>query len=261
MAGWRVASLGPEIHDADLGLRGAVRGMDGGLEGDALLEEVEMTVGDGDGIEIVVGWGELNSFACKGVEGFEEEAIALYGQAFEVAMGEPVVEEDGFGDGGVVEIGQGEFADAEVPVGMAGPLDVERVAIVEGELDVFALELVDDGAIVDAMDGDLAVFALIEEAVALLAEFGYVDGGDVELVFVDVEVGEGLLTVGIDFEEDYVFGVVVGDDDFVKELPVGLLVEAAEVPVQSGVEVIGFDVLAGEDVLIAEDGGEGLEFD
>ena len=154
-------------------------------------------------------------------------SFAVDGKAFNVATSEPIVEEDGFGDGGVVEEGEGEFADAEVPVGMAGPLDVEGVAVVEGELDVLALELVDDGAVVDAVDGDVAAVALIEEAVALFAEFGDVDGGDVELVLVDVEVGEGLLMVGVDLEEDYVFGVVVADDDLAEELPVGLFVEAA----------------------------------
>ena len=194
------AAVGPEVHDADLGLGGAVGGLDDGFEGDALLEEVEMAVGGRDGVEVVVGGGELNSLPCEGVEGLEEESFALMGKAFEVAVGEPVVEEDGLGDGGVVEEWEGEFADAEVPVGMAGPLDVERVAVVEGEVDVFALELVDDGAVVDAVDGDLAAIAFVEEAVALLAEFGDVDGGDVELVFVDVEVGEGFLVVGVDLE-------------------------------------------------------------
>ena len=37
-------AVGPEIHDADLGLRGAVRGFDRGFEGDSLLEEVEVAV-------------------------------------------------------------------------------------------------------------------------------------------------------------------------------------------------------------------------
>ena len=31
------AAVGPEVHDADLGLGGAVGGLDGGFEGDALL--------------------------------------------------------------------------------------------------------------------------------------------------------------------------------------------------------------------------------
>src|ERR1700747_3363447 len=105
-----------------------------------------MAVGCGDGVEIGVSRSELNSLPREGVERFEEEAVALIRKAFEVAMSEPVVEEDGFGDGGVIEEWERELADTEVPVGVTGPLDVECVAIVEGELDIFALELVDDGA-------------------------------------------------------------------------------------------------------------------
>jgi hypothetical protein len=148
-------------------------------------------------------------------------------KAFDVVTIEPIVEEDGFGDGRVVEEGQREFADAEVPVGMASPLDVKGVAVVEGKLDVLALELVDDGTIEDAVYWDVVAVALVEEAVALLAEFGDVDCGDVKLVLVDVEVRKGLLIVGIDFEEDDVFGVVVSDDNLAEELPVGIFVEAA----------------------------------
>src|SRR5258708_40203325 len=115
---------------------------------------------------------------------------------------------------------------------MAGPRDVERVAVVEGELDVLAFEFVDDGSVIDAVDGDFAAGALVEQAVALLAEVGDVDGGDVEVVFVDVEIGESFLVAGVDLEEDYVFRVVVADDDLTEELPVGFLVEAIEVPGQ-----------------------------
>jgi hypothetical protein len=254
-------AIGPEIHDSNLSLGGAVGSFDGGFEGDSLLQEIEMPVGAGDGLEFFVGWGELNSLAGKGVKRLEEKVFALMGKAFYVTASEPVVEEDGFRDRGVVEVWKGEFADAEIPVGMAGPFNVEWIAIVEREMEVFALEFVDDGSVVDPVDGNFAAGALIEEAVALLAKVGDVDGGDVEFVFVDVEIGKGLLVGWVDFEEDYVFRVVVGDDDVAEELPVSFLVEAVEMPGQVGIEVVGFNVLAGEDVLIAEDGGEGLKFD
>ena len=144
---------------------------------------------------------------------------------------------------------------------MAGPLNVEVVAVVEGELDVLALELVDDGAVVDAMDGDPATIALIEEAVVLFAKFGDVDGGYAEFVFVDMEVGQGLLVVGFDLGEDYVFGIVVSDDYFAQECPIALLGVTAEMPFEIGLQAVGFDVLAGEEILVAEDGGEGLHLD
>jgi hypothetical protein len=91
-------AIGPKIHDADFGLSGAMRGFDRGFERDPLLEEVEVTVAWGNGIEVLVGGSELNSFACKGVEGFEEEVLPLRGQGFSITAGEPVVEEDGFWD-------------------------------------------------------------------------------------------------------------------------------------------------------------------
>jgi hypothetical protein len=264
-AGLEGLAVGPEVHNADLGLGGAVGGIDDGLEGYALLQEIERALVGRDGGEVVGGGGELNSLPCEGVEGLEEELIAVFGEAGGVAVGVPVgipvIEEDGFGDGGVVEIGERELADAEVPVGMAGPLDLEVVPVVEGEVDLFALEFVDDGAVVDAVDGDVAAVAMVEEAIAAFDEGGDVDGGDAELVLIDVEVGEGLLVGGVDLEEDYVLGCVIVEDDLREELPVGLFVEATEVPGERGVEVVGFDVLAAEDVLIAEDGGEGLEFD
>src|ERR1039457_5039013 len=95
-----------------------------------------------------------------------------------------MVEELRARDGRVVEIGKRKLAEAEKPVGVAGPFDVERVAEVEGELDVFTLELVDDGAVVDAVDGSLVVV----EAVALPPERCDVDGANAVELFGDQKV-------------------------------------------------------------------------
>jgi hypothetical protein len=91
-------AIGPKIHDADFGLGEAVGSFDGGFEGDSLLQEIEMPVGRGNGVEVFVGGGELNSLACEGVEGLEEEVFTLKGKAFYVTGREPVVEEDGSRD-------------------------------------------------------------------------------------------------------------------------------------------------------------------
>jgi len=88
---FQVFTVWPEVHDADFGLGGAVGSFDGGFEGDSFLKKVEMAVGSGDGVEVFVGGGELNSFACERVERLEEKPFALMGKAFEVAPGEPVV--------------------------------------------------------------------------------------------------------------------------------------------------------------------------
>ena len=47
------------------------------LEGDALLKEIVMTVGGGNGVEVGVGGGELNSLPREGVKRLEEESFAL----------------------------------------------------------------------------------------------------------------------------------------------------------------------------------------
>ena len=141
--------------------------------------------------------------------------------------------------------------DAEVPVGMACPLDLEIVTVVEGELDVFAVKLIGDGAVVDAVDRDFAAIVLIEEAIVLFADFGDVDRGNVEPVLVDVEVRQSLLLGGIDLKRTAALWVVVADDDFLEKSPVGFLVEAAEIAIEIGIEFEGFDVLVREDVLIA----------
>lgn len=62
---------------------------------------------------------------------------------------------------------QGKLADVEVPVGVAGPFEVEGLAVVELEGDLLAEELVDDGAVVDAADGDEAAVVPVGEAAEL----------------------------------------------------------------------------------------------
>jgi hypothetical protein len=137
--GLKRAAVWPEVHDANFGLGEPMGSLDGVLKGDTLLQEVEVAVCGGDRIEFLVGWGKLNSLPGEGVKGLQEEIFAVCGKVFDVALGEPIVEEDSSWDRWVVEVGQGELADAEVPVGMTGPLYVEFVAVVEWEMNVFAL--------------------------------------------------------------------------------------------------------------------------
>lgn len=126
------AAVRPKVHNANLGLGGAMGGLDDGIEVDALLQEVEVTVGDGDGVEVFVGGGELDSLPREGVERLEEEFVALFGEAGGAAVREPVVQEDRSGNGRMVEVRERKLADSKVPVGVSGPFDVDVVAIVEG---------------------------------------------------------------------------------------------------------------------------------
>lgn len=63
--GGELGVVGPDIEDTDLSLGGPGGGVDDGLEGDALLEEVIGTVGCGDGGQLIIGGGELDAPAGK----------------------------------------------------------------------------------------------------------------------------------------------------------------------------------------------------
>ena len=250
---------------------GSERCVDDGYERDPFLEQKVGVLGRGNGGEIGVGGGEADALAGEGEEGLEDDAVALGGQA-EAGGGvaEPVVEKDGWGDGGMVEEGDGEFADVKVPVGMAGPFDVEGLAVIELEGDLLADQLVDNGAVVDAADGDEAGAVAVAEAAELAGRFccgverlevGDVDDANAEAVGGDVEVREGFLVRGIDVDEDDGLGIVAGDDGAVEEVPEGGCVLAAEEVLERGVEGEGGAIgLAGCE-LKSEDGGEGLHFD
>ena len=92
------AAVGPEVHDADLGLGGAVRCLDKRFKVNALLQKVKVALGLRNGVEVFVGGGKLNSLPREGVKGLEQEAFALMRKAFDVVTIEPIVEEDGFGN-------------------------------------------------------------------------------------------------------------------------------------------------------------------
>ena len=173
-----LTAVRPYIKDTNLRLGGTEWGLDNGYEGDPFLEQIVRALGGGDGGELVVGGGKEDALAGERVERLEDQMVAAGGETggvFGVRGGriaEPVVEEDGGRDGGVVEEGDGELADVEIPVGMAGPFDVEGLAVVEGEGDLFADELVDDGAVVNAANGnEAAVVAVGETAVDAWVNF------------------------------------------------------------------------------------------
>jgi len=166
--GGQSAAIGPYIKDTDFGLGGSERGVNYGYEGDPFLEQVVGAPGWGDGGDLGVGWGELDALAGEGEEGLEDpgRAVGLELVA-KVGVAVKLVEEEGGWDGGMVEEGDGEFADVEIPVGVAGPFEVEGLAVVEAEGDLFADQLVDDGAVVDAADGNEAGAVAVGEATEL----------------------------------------------------------------------------------------------
>lgn len=77
--GGDLAMVGPDIEDADLSLGRSGGGIDHGLEIDPLLEEVKVTVARRYCGEQLVGGGEADALAGKGVKRLEDQAAAIPG--------------------------------------------------------------------------------------------------------------------------------------------------------------------------------------
>jgi hypothetical protein len=166
--GGESGSVRPHIKDTDFGLGGSEWGVNYGYEGDPFLEEVIRALGGRNGGEVGVGGSEQDALAGKRDEGFEDPRVAIGLELVsEVGVAVEVGEEEGGRDGGMGEKGDGEFADVEIPVRMACPFKVEGLAVVETEGNLFADELIDNGAVVDAADRDEARAVAIAETAKL----------------------------------------------------------------------------------------------
>src|ERR1700733_375841 len=118
------------------------------------------------------------------------------------------------------EIGNGELADAEVPVRMSGPLDVEVVAPIKIQLYVFALEFVDDRAIVNTVNRDALAVAFVVKARSLLLDVDDVDRPDAQHFLGEQKIGERLLFLRMNLHQDNIFGIVFADDGAAQEIAI-----------------------------------------
>src|ERR1700733_3083559 len=116
------------------------------------------------------------------------------------------------------EVGNGELANAEVPVRMSGPLDVKIVAPIKIELYVLALEFVDNRAIVNTVNGDALAVAFVVKARSLLLDVDDVDCPDAKHSFCEQKIRERLLFLRMNLHQDNIFGIVFADDGAVQEI-------------------------------------------
>src|SRR5579884_4410562 len=112
----------------------------------------------------------------------------------------------------MLQVRERELAQAEKPVGMAGPFHVEIVAEIEGQRDAAALQLVDDGAVVDAADGRESAVAIVKQPVAFFSNMRDVDGANAEPAFRHQEIVPGFLIEGVNLEQDHVFRLTTPRD-------------------------------------------------
>ena len=235
----------PDVHHADFRLSEPEGRFDNGFELHAALQEVIRAFGGRDGIDVFPGGADFDAEAGEGIEGFEDIVFEVLRNWVRLAK---VAEEPGFGDGGVFQVRQGEFADQEKPVGMAGPFDVEVVVEAEVGLDVEADQFVGDGAVVDAVDRN----AVEVELIACLADVTDVGDADASRFRGQQKIGERFLVVGVDFEQDDVFGCVVAQD--------GALEESLVVALFCNGQVVDIAIGVFEDGLVGVERGKGLYF-
>src|SRR5579884_337119 len=100
------------------------------------------------------------------------------------------------------DIRKREFTQAEKPVRMTRPFDVEVVAKIERKRYALALNLVHDGAIIDAVDRNQLAAAFVEEPPPLFLYLSDIDSADAEKPFRDEEIVTRLLPVRIDFRKE-----------------------------------------------------------
>src|SRR5262249_60725683 len=94
---------------------------------------------------------------------------------------------------GMLKIGNGEFADLEVPVGMSNPLDIELLPQIKRQRDALAHQLIDNAAVIYTVNGKKSGITTIKQPVFLFDQFADICGSDAEALLCDQEVGQSLL--------------------------------------------------------------------
>src|SRR5207302_619253 len=144
----RLQIFQPDVHDAYFSFRSAVRSLDHGFEVHALLQDVIRAFLGWDGVNILSVGCDYDPEAGERVQRFERVVLEIGGN-FGQFMEKPYLR-----NRAVPQVRNGKFADAEIPVGMSCPFYVEIVAPIEVERHIFALQFVDNGPVVNPVNGD-----------------------------------------------------------------------------------------------------------
>jgi hypothetical protein len=100
------------------------------------------------------------------------------------------------------------FADAEIPVGVPDPVDVQLVAEIKTGPELgMAKKLVENDPVIDAFDPDLTPIALIKKLAAAFPDLRQANGMDSEPAPRVGEINPGFLLLRLDLEQDDVLRV------------------------------------------------------
>jgi hypothetical protein len=124
---WRqLAALGPDEHHADFHLGRPVRSLDYRLEMHALLKNVVVALVRRNRVDVRLRRRELDSHSGKRIQRLKQIVLVVRRQFAKL------IEEPGLRNARMLQIRNGELADAEIPVRMASPFDIDLLAQIEG---------------------------------------------------------------------------------------------------------------------------------
>ena len=125
-----------------------MRRFDDGRKLQPLLQDVIVALGGRDGGHLLIAGREDDAPTGEGIERLQQIIVAVAGNVFEL------IKKPRPRNRFMPQIRNGKFADAEVPVGMSRPLNLKRLAKIKRRLDLLAHQLVENDAIVNAMNRD-----------------------------------------------------------------------------------------------------------
>src|SRR5262245_18340487 len=153
-----------------------------------------------------------------------------------------------------------EFAEAEVPIRSADPLDVEVVAVVEGQRDAAPLEFFGYDPIVDSRDGPAPAVLTTPQLTALANDRGRVHRADTPHSFGRDEVSVRLLVERIDLHQDDLARIVAAQQHASHQLQIAVAIQASEEGRQS-LDVIVLKAGIRQNCLKAEERRKRLQLD
>ena len=148
-------------------------------------------------------------------------------------IGQPLqlIEEPGAWYHWVVELTQirkREFTPAKIPVRMAGPLDIKVVTQVKWRLDSTSHQLIDDDAVIEPPDLDLAPPTTIIEPSSAANQLGNADRRDAKQPLRRPEIGKSLLATRIDLHQNDFMRIMPVENHVTKQFQVVVLRQSIE---------------------------------
>jgi len=248
-------SIGPDVHDAHFGLRGAVRRFDRRREAHPFLQQIQVAFRGRNRRHLLAGRIEHDAAAGEREERLQHELIRGQRQRGDR------VEAPRARHHRVGQPRNRRLAQAEVPGRMADPLHVEIVTVVERHRMSGAFELVGDDAVVDAANRHLAPADAAQQLPAAHHDLAGVDRGDAPQPFGEREVGTRLLRFRRKLHQHDLGRVVRTNEHVAHQGEVAGRRQPVEVRAECGRQVVHLAIGLGQRVLEGVERREGLQFD